>query len=89
MACTSLRGLAMYPPAPRTTSRAPDRKPICPSVTIGVLVLSGVQVWSHEGTNREGMFHYGDLAPMIEVISPAGFENFFRELSGSHPGCPK
>src|SRR5829696_9883627 len=34
MACTSLRGLVMYPPAPRTTSRSPDRKPISPSVTM-------------------------------------------------------
>src|SRR5262245_65773704 len=31
---SSPRGLVIYPPGPRTTSRSPDLKPISPSVTI-------------------------------------------------------
>src|SRR6478609_6419228 len=35
IACIPLRGLVMYPPDPRTTSRSPERNPISPLVTIG------------------------------------------------------
>src|SRR5215204_2872060 len=66
MACTSLRGLVMYPPAPRDNLAVTGSETDLCLRHDGVLVLSGVQVRAHQSSNRKGCSTM-ETAPPVSV----------------------